>query len=69
VEKIHACPDHYILYCKEYEFNTKCLVCGVSRYKRSYNHVSANTMKKKIKNQNKTAIGAEIVDDEADLDK
>jgi hypothetical protein len=31
--------------------------------------VSANTMKKKIKNQNKTAIGAEIVDDEADLDK
>jgi hypothetical protein len=31
--------------------------------------VSANTMKKKIKNQNKTVIGAEIVDDEADLDK
>jgi hypothetical protein len=31
--------------------------------------VSANTMKKKIKNQNKTAIGAEIVDDEVDLDK
>jgi hypothetical protein len=30
VVKIHACPDHCILYCKEYEFNTKCLVCGVS---------------------------------------
>jgi hypothetical protein len=31
--------------------------------------VYANTMKKKIKNKNKTAIGPEIVDDEADLDK
>jgi hypothetical protein len=69
VEKILTCPNHCILYRKEYEFNTKCLVCGVSRYKRSYNHVYADTMKKKIKNNNKTAIGPEIVDDEADLDK
>jgi hypothetical protein len=30
VDKIHACPNHYILYHKEYEFNMKCLVCGVS---------------------------------------
>jgi hypothetical protein len=45
VEKIHACPNHCILYRKEYEFNMKCLVCGVSRYKRSYNHVYADTMK------------------------
>jgi hypothetical protein len=30
VHKIHACPNNYILYHKEYEFNTKCLVCGVS---------------------------------------
>jgi hypothetical protein len=30
VEKMHACPNHCILYRKEYEFNTKCLVCGVS---------------------------------------
>jgi hypothetical protein len=49
VEKIHACPNHCILYRKEYEFNTKCPVCGVSRYKRSYNHVYADTMKKQIK--------------------
>jgi hypothetical protein len=69
VEKIHACPNHYILYRKEYEFKMKCLVCGMSRYKRSYNHVYADTMKKKIKNKNKTAIGPEIIDDEADLDK
>ncbi len=69
VDKIHACPNNCILYRKEYEFNTKCLVCGVSRYKRSYNHVYVDTMKKNIKNMNKTAIGLEIVDDEADLDK
>jgi hypothetical protein len=31
--------------------------------------VYADTMKKKIKNKNKTAISPEIVDDEADLDK
>jgi hypothetical protein len=30
VEKIHACPNHCILYHKEHEFKTKCLVCGVS---------------------------------------
>jgi hypothetical protein len=69
VDKIHACPNHYILYRKEYEFNTKCLVCGVSRYKRSYNHVYADTMKKKTKNKNMTTMGPESVDDEADLDK
>jgi hypothetical protein len=30
VDKIHACPNHCILYRKEYEFNTKGPVCGVS---------------------------------------
>jgi hypothetical protein len=44
-------------------------VCGVSQYKRSYNHVYAKTMKKNIKNKNKIAISSESVDDEADLDK
>jgi hypothetical protein len=68
VDKIHTCPNHCILYRKEYEFNTKCLVCGVSQYKISYNHVYANTIKKKTKNKDKTAIGPESVDDEADLD-
>jgi uncharacterized Zn finger protein (UPF0148 family) len=46
----------------------KCPVCGVRQYKRSYNHVYADTMKKKTKNKNKTAINPESVDDEADLD-
>jgi hypothetical protein len=67
VDKIHACPNHYILYCKEYEFKMKCPVCGVSRYKRSYNHVYVDTMKKK--NKKNTAIGPESVDDENDSDK
>jgi hypothetical protein len=30
VDKIHACLNHCILYCKEHEFKTKCAVCGVS---------------------------------------
>jgi hypothetical protein len=67
VDKIHTCPNHCILYCKEYEFNMKCPVCGVSRYKRSYNHVYADTMKKKTKNKNKTAIGPESIDDEEEM--
>jgi hypothetical protein len=33
VDKIHACPNHCILYRKEYEFNTTCPVYGVTRYK------------------------------------
>jgi hypothetical protein len=66
VDKIHTCPNNGILYRKEYEFNMKCSVCGVSRYKRSYNHVYADTMKKKIKNKNKTAIGPGSVDAETD---
>jgi hypothetical protein len=58
VEKIRACPNHCILYRKEHEFKTKCPVCGVSRYKRSYNHVYVDTTKNKNK---KTAIGPESV--------
>jgi hypothetical protein len=55
VDKIHACPNHCILYHKEHEFKMKCSVCGVSRYKRSYNHLYVDTMKKK--NKKNTAIG------------
>jgi hypothetical protein len=47
VDKIHACPNHCILYSKEHEFNMKCPVCGVSQYNRSYNHVYIDTMKKR----------------------
>jgi hypothetical protein len=67
VDKIHACPNHCILYRKKHEFKMKCLVCSVSRYKRSYNHVYVDTMKKN--NKNKTAIGPESVDDENNSDK
>jgi predicted nucleic acid-binding Zn-ribbon protein len=67
MDKIHACPNHCILYHKEHEFKTKCPVCGVSRYKRSYNHMYADTMKKN--NKKNTDIGPESVDDENDSDK
>jgi hypothetical protein len=33
VEKIHACPNHCILYRKEHEFKDKCPRCNTSRYK------------------------------------
>jgi DNA-directed RNA polymerase subunit M/transcription elongation factor TFIIS len=67
MDKIHTCPKHYILYHKEHEIKMKCPVCGVSRYKRSYNHVYVDTMKKK--NKKNTVIGPESVDDENDFDK
>jgi hypothetical protein len=37
VEKIHACPNHCILYQKEHEFKDKCPRCNASRYKRNDN--------------------------------
>jgi hypothetical protein len=40
-------PNHYISYLKEYEFDMKCPICGVSRYKRSYNPVYTDTLKKR----------------------
>jgi hypothetical protein len=64
VNKIHTCPNHCILYRKEHEIQMKCPVCGVSRYKRSYNHVYVDTMKKK--NKKKTAISPESDDDKND---
>jgi hypothetical protein len=66
VDKIHACPNHCILYRKEHKFKTKCPVCDVGRYKRSYNHVYVDTMKKN--NKKNTAIDVESVDDENDSD-
>jgi uncharacterized Zn finger protein (UPF0148 family) len=67
VDKIHACPNHYILYRKEHEFKTKCPICGVTQYKRSYNHVYVDTMKKK--NKKNIVVSPESVDDENDSDK
>jgi hypothetical protein len=33
IQKIHACPNDYILYCGEYKNLDACLVCHASRYK------------------------------------
>src|SRR6266498_5398134 len=35
VQKIHACPNHCILYRKEYDHYDRCPVCKRSRYKRN----------------------------------
>jgi hypothetical protein len=45
----------------------KCPICDVSRYKKSYNHVYVDTMKKK--NKKNIAIGPESVDDKNNSDK
>jgi hypothetical protein len=37
IEKIHACPNHCILYKKEHEFKDRCPRCNASRYKRNDN--------------------------------
>jgi hypothetical protein len=67
VDNIHTYPNHCILYRKEHEFKMKCPVCGVSRYKRSYNYLYVYTMKKKKKK--KTGIGPESDDDKNDSNK
>jgi hypothetical protein len=36
-EKIHACPNHCILYRKEHKFKDKCPRCNASRYKQNDN--------------------------------
>jgi hypothetical protein len=33
IEKIHACPNHCILYRKEHEFKDRCPRCNASQYK------------------------------------
>jgi hypothetical protein len=38
IEKIHACPNHYILYRKEHKFTDSCPRCNGSRYKRNNNN-------------------------------
>ncbi|XP_076886208.1 uncharacterized protein LOC143536000 [Bidens hawaiensis] len=34
VKRIHACPNDYMLYTKEFKDDHKCFNCGASRYKR-----------------------------------
>jgi hypothetical protein len=54
VEKIHACPNHCILYQKEHEFKDKCPRCNASRYKRNDNieQYSYNNKRKGRKRKN-----------------
>jgi hypothetical protein len=47
VEKIHACPNHGILYQKEHEFKEKCPTCNASRYKRNNDDSEGQGRKRK----------------------
>jgi hypothetical protein len=58
VTKIHVCLNYCIMYCKEYEFSIKCLICSVSQYNSSYSHVYVDNMKNK-----KSTIGLKSEDD------
>ena len=51
VQKIHACPNDYILYRSEYEDLNACPICGALRYKISRNEhgdVEGERPRKKI---------------------
>jgi hypothetical protein len=65
VQKIHACPNHCILYRGNFENATRCPVCNVSRYKKSYNQECVKKFLKKNKNKIST-IGPESDDDTFD---
>jgi hypothetical protein len=56
VEKIHACPNHCILYRKEHELKDKCPRCNASQYKWNDNieKDSYNNKRKGWKRKNST---------------
>jgi hypothetical protein len=49
IEKIHACPNHCILYHKEYNNGVRCLACSASRYKINYDNADNGFMDNKKK--------------------
>jgi hypothetical protein len=53
IEKIHACPNHCILYRKEHEFKDRSPTCNASRYKQNDNseEVEDDSNKKSKKRQ------------------
>jgi hypothetical protein len=61
VEKIHACPNHCILYRKEHEFKDKGPRCNASRYKWNDNieEDSYNNMRKGQKRKNTAPLDLE----------
>ena len=65
VEKIHACPNHCILYRGDHQFADKCPTCGTSRYRRNGNHdVDENdgqgkNKKRKVQKKDNTHIAVD----------
>ena len=43
-EWIHACPNDFILYMKNYEGLERCPVCKVDRYKKNKNKILAKVL-------------------------
>ena len=59
VEKIHACPNHCILFCGEtFKSLDKCPRCGASRYKNNdlYGEDEPSTRKKRNKKGTKKVV-------------
>jgi hypothetical protein len=54
VEKIHACPNHCILYRKEHKFKDNCPRCNASRYK--WNNIEEDCYNNKRKGQKRKNI-------------
>ena len=51
VQKVHACPNDYILYCDEYEKLDACPVCDAKQYKIRQNDpgdIDGESVKKKV---------------------
>ena len=64
VQKIHACPNHCILYRKEYEHAVRCPICNRSRYKRTeYPEADTTDGGKKSKTKGRKRKKTPTVDD------
>jgi hypothetical protein len=44
IEKIHACPNHCILYHKEHINKVRCPMCNTSRFKMNYDNADGGSM-------------------------
>jgi hypothetical protein len=71
VERIHACPNHYILYYGVFKDLKNCPTCGASGYKRNDNYseedMGTNTRKKRKKGRKKNDASQNVVEENNSL--
>ena len=69
VEKIHACPNHCILYRNEYKNATRCPRCKRSRNKRNDEYIvnGNNKKNKKEGRKRKKGIACHVDENEDDI--